>query len=103
MLKNRMDFLFFNVVLNSPVFPPPCGIPLPPRTAWIVTSGMLFEIDAIARAASFGDLLPGTPGCEYKASGNGAPIIGNAILHVQRHGAHVRDLFHSPERDGYAE
>lgn len=29
-------------------------------------------------------------------------IIGNSILHVQRHGAHVRDLFYSLEKDGYA-
>lgn len=103
MLKNWMDFPFFNVVLNSPVFPPPCGIPLPLTTEWTVASGMLFAIDAIAWAASFGDLLPGTPGCAYKASGNGAPGIGNAIPHVQRHGAHVRDLFCSLERDGHAE
>ena len=88
---------------------------------YLIASG---SIDAIAWAASFGDLLLGTSGSEYKASGNGsaitpgnititaqsywgsaglAPIIiGNAILHVQRHGAHVRDLFYSLEKDGYA-
>lgn len=88
---------------------------------YLIASG---SIDAIAWAASFGDLLLGTSGSEYKAGGNGsaitpgnititaqsswgsaglAPIIiGNAILHVQRHGAHVRDLFYSLEKDGYA-
>lgn len=81
-------------------------------------------IDAITWAASFGDLLLGTSGSEYKASGDGGPItaknisitaqsywgsarlapiiIGNSVLHVQRHGARVRDLFYSLEKDGYA-
>ncbi|MBQ3060236.1 MAG: hypothetical protein IJD16_08005 [Desulfovibrio sp.] len=82
-------------------------------------------IDAIAWAAGFGDLLLGTSGSEYKATGSDggaitpnsisitaqshwgsaglAPIIiGNSILHVQRHGARVRDLFYSLEKDGYA-
>ena len=90
---------------------------------YLIASG---SIDAIAWAASFGDLLIGTSGSEYKAaSGDGGPltpssigitvqsswgsaglapiIIGNSILHVQRHGAHVRDLFYSLEKDGYAE
>lgn len=89
---------------------------------YLIASG---SIDAIAWAASFGDLLIGTSGSEYKAaSGDGGPltpsaisitaqsswgsaglaplIIGNSILHVQRHGAHVRDLFYSLEKDGYA-
>ncbi len=82
------------------------------------------SIDAIRWLESFGDLLIGTAGAEYKATGEGgvitaksvnitsqsywgsaglAPIIvGNSVLHVQRHGAHVRDLFYSLERDGYA-
>ena len=82
------------------------------------------SIDAITWAASFGDLLLGTSGSEYKASGDGGPItaknisitaqsywgsarlapiiIGNSVLHVQRHGARVRDLFYSLEKDGYA-
>ncbi len=82
------------------------------------------NIDAITWAASFGDLLLGTSGSEYKASGEGAAItatnihitaqsywgssnlfpiiIGNSIMHVQRHGARVRDLFYSLEKDGYA-
>lgn len=82
-------------------------------------------IDAIAWAASFGDLLLGASGSEYKVSGGEgnaitpgnvsitaqsywgsaglAPIIiGNSILHVQRHGSKVRDLFYSLEKDGYA-
>ncbi len=82
------------------------------------------NIDAITWAASFGDLLLGTAGSEYKVSGEGAAItasnvfimaqsywgsshifpivIGNSIVHVQRHGARVRDLFYSLEKDGYA-
>ncbi len=82
------------------------------------------NIDAITWAASFGDLLIGTSGSEYKASGEGAAIsavniqitaqsywgsanlfpiiIGNSIMHVQRHGARVRDLFYSLEKDGYS-
>ncbi len=81
-------------------------------------------IDSITWAASFGDLLIGTTGAEYKvnsssgaltatdvmitaqsywgSSGLNPIIIGNSILHVQRHGAHVRDLFYSLEKDGYA-
>ena len=82
-------------------------------------------IDGIAWAASFGDLLLGASGGEYKVSGGDANaitpnnvsitaqshwgsaglapiIIGNSILHVQRHGSRVRDLFYSLEKDGYA-
>ena len=88
---------------------------------YMVASG---SIDAIQWIASFGDLLIGTSGSEYKATGDGgvitpknatitaqsywgsagiAPlIIGNSILHVQRHGSRVRDLFYSLEKDGYA-
>ena len=82
------------------------------------------SINAVSWLASFGDLLLGTTGSEYKATGdNGiitpkisyvtaqsywgsaglAPlIIGNSVLHVQRHGSRVRDLFYSLEKDGYA-
>lgn len=82
------------------------------------------SIDSITWAASFGDLLLGTSGSEYKASGDGQAItvkniqitaqsywgsarlkpiiIGNSIMHVQRNGARVRDLFYSLEKDGYA-
>lgn len=88
---------------------------------YMVASG---SMDAIQWMASFGDLLLGTSGSEYKATGeNGvitpknaaitaqsywgsaglAPlVIGNSILHVQRHGSRVRDLFYSLEKDGYA-
>lgn len=89
---------------------------------YLIASG---SIDAVTWAASFGDLLIGTSGSEYKASGGDgasitagnisitaqsywgsaglAPIIiGNSILHVQRHGSRVRDLFYSLEKDGYA-
>ncbi|MDD2967181.1 MAG: hypothetical protein PHN64_06850 [Desulfovibrionaceae bacterium] len=81
-------------------------------------------IDAIKWAVSFGDLLVGTAGCEYRATGEGGVlttrnvnisaqsywgsaglhpiIIGNSVLHVQRHGARVRDLYYSLEKDGYA-
>lgn len=88
---------------------------------YVLASG---SIDAVQWVESFGDLLVGTSGAEYKATGEGgvitaksvnitsqsywgsaglAPIIvGNSVLHVQRHGAHVRDLFYSLEKDGYA-
>jgi len=82
------------------------------------------SIDSITWITAFGDLLIGTSGSEYKATGNGNAItakniginaqsywgssnltplvIGNSILHVQRHGARIRDLFYSLEKDGYA-
>ena len=88
---------------------------------YVLASG---SIDAVQWVESFGDLLVGTSGAEYKATGEngvitaksvsitsqsywgsaGLPpiIVGNSILHVQRHGAHVRDLFYSLEKDGYA-
>lgn len=83
------------------------------------------SIDAVVWMASFGELLAGTGGAEYQLTGGGndpitssnvqvktqsywgsvqlPPIIlGNSVLHVQRQGAHVRDLFYSLEKDGYA-
>ena len=82
------------------------------------------SIDAVQWMASFGSLLLGTGGVEYKAqSGDSAItpvniqikaqsywgsarlrplIIGNSVLHVQRQGSRVRDLFFSLEKDGYA-
>ncbi|MDR2161633.1 MAG: hypothetical protein LBO77_05795 [Desulfovibrio sp.] len=83
------------------------------------------RIDRIQWAAAFGDLLIGTAGSEYKAIGADQGvitpsslnvreqsfwgsiklrplIIGNSVLHVQRQGSRVRDLFYSLERDGYA-
>ena len=83
------------------------------------------RIDIIQWAAAFGDLLIGTAGSEYKAIGSDQGvitpsslnvreqsfwgsirlrplIIGNSVLHVQRQGSRVRDLYYSLERDGYA-
>lgn len=82
------------------------------------------SIDEIKWIASFGDLLIGTSGAEYKATSSGAAItpndiqisvesywgssglmpmiIGQSIMHCQRSGSHVRDLFYSWESDGYA-
>jgi hypothetical protein len=82
------------------------------------------RIDAIQWACSFGALLLGTGGAEYKATGTDGVItptnvdikaqsywgsarlrpliIGNSVLHVQRQGSRVRDLFYSLEKDGYA-
>lgn len=88
---------------------------------FIISSG---SIDAIQWMASFGSLLLGTGGVEYKAQGGASAltatdvqikaqsywgstklhplIIGNSVLHVQRQGSRVRDLFFSLEKDGYA-
>lgn len=89
---------------------------------YLIASG---SIDSVTWVASFGDLLVGTSGSEYKATGGDgsaitpqkisitaqsywgsaglAPIIiGNSVLHVQRHGSRVRDLYYSLEKDGYA-
>lgn len=82
------------------------------------------SIDEIMWMASFGDLVIGTSGAEYKATSSGAAItpsdiqisvqsywgssgilpliIGQSVLHCQRSGCHVRDLFYSWESDGYA-
>ena len=83
------------------------------------------RIDIIQWVTAFGDLLIGTAGSEYKAIGSDQGvitpsslnvreqsfwgslrlrplIIGNSVLHVQRQGARVRDLYYSLERDGYA-
>lgn len=81
------------------------------------------SIDSIQWLASFGTLLLGTGGAEYKAHNSGEAltatgtmlsaqsywgsaklpplVIGNSVLHLQRQGSHVRDLFYSLERDGY--
>lgn len=81
-------------------------------------------IDEIRWMASFGDLLIGTSGAEYKATSGGAAItssdvqisvqsywgssglapliIGQSVMHCQRSGSHVRDLYYSWESDGYA-
>lgn len=82
------------------------------------------SIDEIKWLASFGDLLIGTSGAEYKATSSSAAItssdiqisvqsywgssglmpiiIGQSVMHCQRSGSHVRDLFYSWESDGYA-
>lgn len=82
------------------------------------------SVDDIRWLASFGELLIGTSGAEYKATSNGAAIthadvqistesywgssglqpmiIGNSVMHCQRAGSHVRDLSYSWEKDGYA-
>ncbi len=83
------------------------------------------RIDIIQWVTAFGDLLLGTAGSEYKAAGGDGGsispssvsvreqsywgsvrlrplIIGNSVLHVQRQGSRVRDLFYSLEKDGYA-
>ena len=81
------------------------------------------SIDDVKWMASFGDLLIGTAGGEYQATSSGAAItssdvqisvqtywgssnlapiiIGQSILHCQRSGHHVRDLYYSWESDGY--
>lgn len=83
------------------------------------------SIDSIMWIASFGAMLVGTASAEYKVMGGGeqsaitpkecyvtaqsywgssrmAPlIIGNSIMHCQRHGSRVRDLHYSLEKDGY--
>lgn len=89
---------------------------------FVLASG---RIDIIQWVAAFGDLLFGTAGSEYKAQGADQGVItpsslnvreqsywgsvrlrplviGNSVLHVQRQGSRVRDLFYSLERDGYA-
>ena len=82
------------------------------------------SVDQIRWLASFGDLLIGTSGGEYKAASSGAAItskdiqisvqsswgssgigpiiIGQSVIHCQRSGSHVRDLFYTWESDGYA-
>lgn len=82
------------------------------------------SIDEIRWMTSFGDLLIGTSGAEYKATSSGAAItssdvqisvqsywgssglapliIGQSVMHCQRSGSHVRDLYYSWESDGYA-
>ena len=88
---------------------------------YMIASG---AINSITWIASFGDLLIGTTGAEYKATGDNGVItpkvchvtaqsywgsaaltpliIGNSVLHMQRHGSRVRDLYYSLEKDGYA-
>lgn len=88
---------------------------------FMVASG---SIDEIKWVCSFDNLLLGTSGAEYKVSASGASVtpkdvsistqsywgsasiqplvIGQSIMHCQRNGSHVRDLFYSWESDGYS-
>lgn len=81
------------------------------------------SIDDIQWVDSFGDILIGTSGAEYKMSASGAAItpsdcqistqsywgsssvqpliIGNSVIHCQRADSHIRDLYYSWEHDGY--
>ena len=81
-------------------------------------------IDDVKWLVPFGDLLIGTSGAEFKATSSGAAItssdvqitsqsywgsadlqpivIGQSILHCQRSGHHIRDLYYSWESDGYS-
>lgn len=81
------------------------------------------SIDDVKWMVSFGDLLIGTAGGEYQATSSGAAItgsdvqissqtywgsaalkpliIGQSILHCQRSGHHIRDLYYSWESGGY--
>lgn len=83
------------------------------------------KINQIKWLAPFGDLLVGTAGVEFRVKGSSSEsitpvsidakpqsfwgssglqpiVVGNSILHVQRQGSTVRDLFYSLEKDGYA-
>lgn len=88
---------------------------------YMIASG---SIDDIQWIDSFGDLLIGTSGAEFKMSASGAAItpsdcqistqsywgssgvqpliIGNSVIHCQRADSHIRDLYYSWENDGYA-
>lgn len=84
------------------------------------------SIDDIQWVASFKDLLIGTSGAEYRATGSDgtgsaitakgisiAPqsfwgssylfpiVVGTSILHAQRYSSKVRDFFYALETDGY--
>jgi len=82
------------------------------------------SVDRITWIMPFGDLLIGTAGAEHLVQGqNGGAVtsnatakpqsywgsaavkpivVGNSVIHVQRQGSRVRDLFYSLEKDGYA-
>ena len=89
---------------------------------YVLASG---SIDDVKWIVSFDSLLIGTAGAEYKAaSSKGSAItpsdcqitvqsywgsrdlqpliIGQSIMHAQRSGSHVRDLYYTLESDGYA-
>lgn len=89
---------------------------------FVIASG---KQDKIQWVESFGELLIGTEGAEYKVSGGDGRtitpvsidskkqsswgsarlqpiVVGTSVLHVQRQQSRVRDLFFSLEVDGYS-
>lgn len=89
---------------------------------YVIASG---SVDDVKWLVSFNSLLIGTAGAEYKcAASEGTAItpskcnitvqsywgskslqplvIGQSIMHCQRSGSHVRDLYYTLESDGYA-
>ena len=88
---------------------------------YVLASG---SVDDVKWLVSFDSLLIGTAGAEYKASASKTAItpsdcqitvqsywgskslqplvIGQSIMHCQRSGSHVRDLYYTLESDGYA-
>ena len=89
---------------------------------YVIASG---SVDDVKWLVSFDSLLIGTAGAEYKcAASEGTAItpskcnitvqsywgskalqplvIGQSIMHCQRSGSHVRDLYYTLESDGYA-
>jgi len=89
---------------------------------YVIASG---SVDDVKWLVSFDSLLIGTAGAEYKcAASEGTAItpskcnitvqsywgskalqplvIGQSIMHCQRFGSHVRDLYYTLESDGYA-
>jgi hypothetical protein len=91
----------------------------------LASGGAQGSINQISWLAPFGDMIIGTAGAEFQMSGGGDEaitpdnviarpqsywgssgvqpiIVGDGVLHVQRQGSKVRDLFYSLEKDGYS-
>lgn len=89
---------------------------------YVLASG---SVDDVKWLVSFDSLLIGTAGAEYKAAASKTAaitpsdcqitvqsywgskslqplVIGQSIMHCQRSGSHVRDLYYTLESDGYA-
>lgn len=89
---------------------------------YVIASG---SVDDVKWLVSFDSLLIGTAGAEYKAAASDGKaitpsscnitvqsywgsralqplVIGQSIMHCQRSGSHVRDLYYTLESDGYA-
>ena len=89
---------------------------------YVLASG---SVDDVKWLVSFDSLLIGTSGAEYKCAASKSAaitpsdcqitvqsywgskdlqplIIGQSIMHCQRSGSHVRDLYYTLESDGYA-